>query len=247
MIDLFAPERAALLEVLESLTPDEWERLATACAGWSVQDIAAHLLADNVGRLSRGRDGHENPEFGIGLEDRYLGRLVRRDRPPESSLGARDATGRVSRLIREAAGADRPRGGYLLSISGSECDQRSGRLGRIPSRRRFGWISRVSTPSAGLPPAAHSRSYRQTVADRAALLSSSARHLRARIAAFAARRVSRRRPGGNARHYRQIGGRWSVRREEGSVASLYLPLETASTTVMIPEESGVACTLHSVG
>jgi uncharacterized protein (TIGR03083 family) len=28
------------------------------CPGWSAHDIAAHLLADDVGRLSRGRDGY---------------------------------------------------------------------------------------------------------------------------------------------------------------------------------------------
>jgi hypothetical protein len=33
------------------------------CAGWSVKDIAAHLLADDLGRLARGRDAHGAAAF----------------------------------------------------------------------------------------------------------------------------------------------------------------------------------------
>lgn len=57
VLDLFPEERAALLALLASLTPEQWDA-PTACAGWSVKDIAAHLLADDLGRLSRGRDGY---------------------------------------------------------------------------------------------------------------------------------------------------------------------------------------------
>jgi uncharacterized protein (TIGR03083 family) len=54
---LFPAEREALLEVLGQLTPDEWQ-LPTACAGWSVHDIAIHLLWVDVNLLSRLRDGY---------------------------------------------------------------------------------------------------------------------------------------------------------------------------------------------
>ncbi len=64
VIDLFPGERGALLTLLESLTPVEWEA-PTVCEGWSVKDIAAHLVGDDVGRLARGRDGHANPAFHI--------------------------------------------------------------------------------------------------------------------------------------------------------------------------------------
>jgi uncharacterized protein (TIGR03083 family) len=53
--DLFPAERARLLELLAGLTPEQW-LAPTACAGWTVKDVAAHLLADDLGRLSRGRD-----------------------------------------------------------------------------------------------------------------------------------------------------------------------------------------------
>jgi uncharacterized protein (TIGR03083 family) len=57
VLDLFDEERALLLDLLESLHVDDWG-LPTICDGWSVKDIAAHLIADDFGRLARGRDGH---------------------------------------------------------------------------------------------------------------------------------------------------------------------------------------------
>ena len=47
-----------LMDVLTTLTPEEWE-LPTPCAGWSVHDLAAHLLAGDAGQLSIGRDSFE--------------------------------------------------------------------------------------------------------------------------------------------------------------------------------------------
>ena len=37
-------ERAALADLLESLTPEEWEH-PSLCEGWSVRDVAAHLIS----------------------------------------------------------------------------------------------------------------------------------------------------------------------------------------------------------
>jgi uncharacterized protein (TIGR03083 family) len=61
---LFPGERAALLTLLESLSEADWAG-PTVCPGWSVKDVALHLLGDDVGRLSRGRDGTNNPAFWI--------------------------------------------------------------------------------------------------------------------------------------------------------------------------------------
>ena len=58
-LHLFPEERAALLHLLDSLSEPRWD-VPTVCPGWSVKDIAAHLLADDLGRLSRGRD-HYSP------------------------------------------------------------------------------------------------------------------------------------------------------------------------------------------
>jgi uncharacterized protein (TIGR03083 family) len=53
---LFAPERAALVELLSSLAGGQW-RAPTVCPGWSVKDVALHLLGNDVDLLSRRRDG----------------------------------------------------------------------------------------------------------------------------------------------------------------------------------------------
>ncbi len=74
-LHLFPGERAALLEVLRDLSPPQWE-LPTACPGWSVKDVAAHLLGDDIGRLSWGRDSFVNPAFAAGLDIATLPGLV---------------------------------------------------------------------------------------------------------------------------------------------------------------------------
>lgn len=54
---LFAPEREALLELLDALDASGWQR-PTVCPGWDVQDVVGHLLHDCLRRLSSGRDHH---------------------------------------------------------------------------------------------------------------------------------------------------------------------------------------------
>ena len=52
---LFPVERLELLSVLRALDAADWPR-ATGCPGWSVHDIAAHLVHDYLRRLSSTRD-----------------------------------------------------------------------------------------------------------------------------------------------------------------------------------------------
>lgn len=59
---LFPRERAALLELLGSLGPDDWAR-PTVCPGWAVRDLVGHLLNDYTRRLSGSRDGHPGAVF----------------------------------------------------------------------------------------------------------------------------------------------------------------------------------------
>ncbi|SDG62708.1 TIGR03083 family protein [Sinosporangium album] len=62
---LFAPEHAALMATLRGLTPADWGK--EAVPGWTVRDLAAHLLGDFYGRLARDRDGHrDGPAFAPG-------------------------------------------------------------------------------------------------------------------------------------------------------------------------------------
>ena len=55
VVHLFPEMRAELLSILKGLEAEDWEK-DTACAGWSVKDVTAHILADDCGYLSRHRD-----------------------------------------------------------------------------------------------------------------------------------------------------------------------------------------------
>jgi len=57
---LFGPQHATFVETLRGFGPAEWAQ-PTACPGWDVKDIAAHVLADHIGRLSRHRDSYPTP------------------------------------------------------------------------------------------------------------------------------------------------------------------------------------------
>lgn len=48
------------MALLESLAPDDWFR-PTGAGDWTVKDIAAHLVADDLGRVSSQRDEHRQP------------------------------------------------------------------------------------------------------------------------------------------------------------------------------------------
>jgi uncharacterized protein (TIGR03083 family) len=58
VLPLFPLERAALLGLLRALGPEDWMR-PTIAGDWTVKDIASHLVADDLGRVSRQRDGHQ--------------------------------------------------------------------------------------------------------------------------------------------------------------------------------------------
>lgn len=53
---------------MDGLCAAEWEK-PKACSGWSVKDVALHLLGDDVGILSCKRDGYSLPADIGGLAD----------------------------------------------------------------------------------------------------------------------------------------------------------------------------------
>jgi len=67
---LFAKERSAFLELLGGVGVGDWDR-ATVCPGWTVKDVTAHVLHDDLRRLAGMRDGHQGPppEAGEPLAD----------------------------------------------------------------------------------------------------------------------------------------------------------------------------------
>jgi uncharacterized protein (TIGR03083 family) len=56
-VHLFAALDEKLIELLRSLTHDDWDK-PTIAKLWTVKDIAAHLLDTNIRTLSMGRDKH---------------------------------------------------------------------------------------------------------------------------------------------------------------------------------------------
>lgn len=57
---LFPEVHKALLDLLAGLAPADWDK-PTVCSGWSVKDVALHLLGGEIGNLSRRRDRHVLP------------------------------------------------------------------------------------------------------------------------------------------------------------------------------------------
>jgi uncharacterized protein (TIGR03083 family) len=78
LLDRFVRLHTELMSLLGGLGPKDWSR-PTACALWSVKDIAAHLLDTSLRRLSFGRDAltsvPDTPISSYGDLVRYLNRL----------------------------------------------------------------------------------------------------------------------------------------------------------------------------
>jgi uncharacterized protein (TIGR03083 family) len=68
VVDLFPEVLNELLWLLSSLPSEDW-RKPTVCPGWSVKDVALHLLGVEVGNLSRRRDGHTLGASPAGWEE----------------------------------------------------------------------------------------------------------------------------------------------------------------------------------
>lgn len=56
VLQTYRPERDALVELLASLSPDDWAQ-PTECPAYSVKGVATHVLGDDLSLLSRQRDG----------------------------------------------------------------------------------------------------------------------------------------------------------------------------------------------
>ena len=63
-VELFPELNAELLRLLKSLSRADWNK-ETACAGWSVQDVVAHLLGGSLGRLSAGHERNSRPHVSL--------------------------------------------------------------------------------------------------------------------------------------------------------------------------------------
>jgi len=76
-VALFPPLSRELLKVLQSLLEEDWTK-PTACPGWSVKDVTAHLLGGSLGRLSD-RDNQPGQTEKNELGFKELVRLINSD------------------------------------------------------------------------------------------------------------------------------------------------------------------------
>ena len=88
---LFRELHGHLLDLLRSLSPEDWHR-PTVCSAWCVKDIASHLLDGDLRRLSVQRDGYVSARRPGGFDSHealvaYLTAAQRRldggDPPPQ--------------------------------------------------------------------------------------------------------------------------------------------------------------------
>src|SRR5215218_10219848 len=64
---LFRELHRHLLDLLGSLSPEDWHR-PTVCSAWCVKDIASHLLDGDLRRLAAQRDGYAPPDAPTGFK-----------------------------------------------------------------------------------------------------------------------------------------------------------------------------------
>lgn len=140
VLPLLAREEQALVGLLTGLDGGQWSA-PTACAGWTVHDLVAHILGDKLGRLSRDRDGYhvDEPRPGEAFPaflDRINGEWVlalRRLSPEVLFAMLVDSTSQLTDLWKRL---DLDELGGPVSWAG-------------PGRRRSGWTRRGSTRSTG--------------------------------------------------------------------------------------------------
>ncbi len=66
--NLFRLERSRLLDLLRSLTVEDWRR-PTPCPGWNVLGLANHLVGGDLSVVSRQRDDHHGTPAPPGLTE----------------------------------------------------------------------------------------------------------------------------------------------------------------------------------
>ena len=140
-VHLFEDERALLLDALASLTREQWD-VPTVCAGWSVKDIAAHLVADDLSAVSGGRDGYG--EWFDGPWDELLAFINGRNEAWVDAM-RRMSPQLVVELLRFSG--ERVFAQYRSRDLRAKLAMRS--TGRGRSRRRCGSMWHANTPSVG--------------------------------------------------------------------------------------------------
>ncbi|MEW1862916.1 maleylpyruvate isomerase family mycothiol-dependent enzyme [Streptomyces sp. NPDC088194] len=118
---LFATELASLLDLLRTLRPADWEKAVVP--GWTVRDLAAHLLGDYRGRLGWATPGFR-PASGPGETlEAFIHRAnqqwvdLHADTDPATLVGALERAG--TQVVRRFEAADLDAAGLGVSWAGA--------------------------------------------------------------------------------------------------------------------------------
>ncbi|MEU7906335.1 DinB family protein [Actinoplanes sp. NPDC049118] len=98
---LLSEERQDLLRLLRVLSPEQW-LAPSAAPGWSVKDLALHLLDDDLGWLSRGRDGDLSGRLAMDDHESFVAALAAKNQ--RWIDGAQGMSGRVITELLEWSG-----------------------------------------------------------------------------------------------------------------------------------------------
>ncbi|MFG2650673.1 maleylpyruvate isomerase family mycothiol-dependent enzyme [Streptomyces sp. NPDC048436] len=105
---LFGPELEALLDTLHGLRPADWDKATVP--GWTVRDLAVHVLGDCYGRLGAAPDGYRRVFRPAETLEEFIHRTnqewvdLHAGDSPASVIGALEVAG--GRLVRRFAAAD---------------------------------------------------------------------------------------------------------------------------------------------
>jgi uncharacterized protein (TIGR03083 family) len=141
VVDLFLPERESLLRLLTALTDEQWDA-PTVCPGWSVRDVALHVLGVDFANLSRRRDGWRDAGNAGPSDDPWPALVEFINQFNQQWV---EAARRISpRLMYELlAFTAEPVTAYFRSLDLTAMGEPVGRPGPC------GWTWRESTPNGG--------------------------------------------------------------------------------------------------
>ncbi|MFE6338649.1 maleylpyruvate isomerase family mycothiol-dependent enzyme [Streptomyces sp. NPDC057798] len=119
---LFGPELASLLDLLGGLRRNEWSRAAVP--GWSVHDLAAHILGDYHGRLGWSAESHQRARAAGETLEAFIHRVnqewidLHADHSPAELIEALERAG--TQVARQFEGDDLDATGLGVSWAGAD-------------------------------------------------------------------------------------------------------------------------------
>ncbi|MCX4572653.1 maleylpyruvate isomerase family mycothiol-dependent enzyme [Streptomyces sp. NBC_01571] len=119
---LFGPEPASLLDLLRGLRRNEWSRAAVP--GWTVRDLAAHILGDYHGRLGWSTESHQRAKAVGETMEAFIRRVnqewvdLHADHRPAELIEALELAG--TEVARQFEGDDLDARGLGVSWAGAD-------------------------------------------------------------------------------------------------------------------------------